>query len=815
MATLKQLESEFQRIQGDLTSYEQQKETTINELKSAKLSIKDLNSSIKDLNNRMTALDTVIRSESDDSMRSKLSLEKDEVQKELQAAIDERTRLSQLITNKTDAEKNISEATENLNKIIADFASDPRINAHLVEGFEINYDNEIENTEKEKSDLVTTSKKLSLDLKDEKVFAPLVRNLVESYNEYKKLPAFILDAETEKKASDAKLQLRNSQDALTSAISQRAEYANIQFSVEDLEAIVAGPNTDGEYKFSTLEEEIENKAKVSEELTNRKEKTIEYIKSLQVAEKVDDKEVKAKLEDNDTKYKAAESKEVAEKNEIARLAKEIEALKATFTASTATQADKDSLDAIKTKIATLNSEISAIETKLGALGFDQTELDKLNDKAKVPDELTKKEESAQNEYDKAVKVLKSKGYIGKSVYPELADENSEASKKFAAFREADQAVRQAFLECQTSADGEKAKENLKKAMENYKTVSGELTAIPGMQGLTVENWHNYLVRTLENEQDKGEVLGEEYIEGTMDGKLSGIKSTYKKEFSKNKHTVSDKFDEVSDVSKELVKMQESFLKGEKDDAGNDKVTYDSAEAKVDDFRSKFKDLFEGLKNAGAKGLEKIEDLFGKIAGKIAKIGIFNRIKNFFTRNKASQNIIGGMNEEDRDEIDDLVASLKNKKADLENAQTEVKDARNSKLSEEEIKKLAELEAKAEQRDILIDEREEKNQENQQLEGEAKDLEDKINNSQKTATPEEQAKLTKLETEQSTHQQELEAAQQSKVTLAEERKALEEERNNLKSYRPEVVKNAKGIAHGQAQGLQAAAKKAIDDQIDDR
>jgi DNA repair exonuclease SbcCD ATPase subunit len=799
MATLTGLENEFQKIQGDLSTYEQQKDLAINELKSVKLDIKDLKSNIRVLNNRISALNTVIDVETDDITRARLEVERDEAQKNLQANIDERTRLSELVKNKTDAQKNIDEATEKLNKIIADFASDPRINAHLVEAFEISYDNAIDSTEKEKSELESISEKLSLDFKNEKVFAPLVRNLVESYSEFKKLPAFILDAETEKKAEDIKAQLKNNQDALISAISSRAEYANIHFSVEDLEAIVAGPK-DEKYEIPTLAEEIENKGKISEELTAKKEKLVEYVKSLRVAEKVDDEEINTKLEENDTKYKTAESKEQTEQAEVDRIAKEIEDLKAAFTSTTATQENQD-------KLAQLKLEISDLETKLGALGINQSELDELINKVNIPEELTKREENAQKEYDKVVEALKNKGYIGKSLYPDLADENSDVSKKFAEFRDADKAVRQAFLACQTSSDDQKSKEDLKKAMENYRKVSGELTAIPGMEGLTVENWHNYLVRTLENEQDNGEVLGEEYFEGTMDSKLSAIKSTYRKEFSKNEHTVSDKYDDVQGISKELRDIQESFLKGEKDDDGNDVVTYDSAASVVDNYRAKFNDLFEGLKNAGAIGLERIEDLFGKIAGKITKIGFLNRIKNFFTRNRASQDIIGGMNEEEKDEISDLTSSLRTKKADLEDAKTDVKDARYSRLSNEEASKLDELEAKVEERDELIDIRTQK-------ETKMKELEDKINNSQKAATPEEKAKLDKLEEDRKAHQNELEAAMQEKETLSQERKTLEEQKANLKAYIPDVVKGAKGIAHGQAQGLKEATEKSVIKHFDD-
>ena len=202
MATLQELNRNLQAIRKNLSTYEAQKTKAVDDLRTANTSLKDLSKTIRELEETMSATDKIISSQkTDDALKTQLEEQRAKLDKELKEARAERTRLEKVITARTEAEKNITSANSQMDKIILEFASDPRINGHLQEAINYKYTDEITKMKKRRERQIEDNKKFSSDLKNDRVFGKLVTDLTESYKEYKKIPEVPLDDDDAKKAS--------------------------------------------------------------------------------------------------------------------------------------------------------------------------------------------------------------------------------------------------------------------------------------------------------------------------------------------------------------------------------------------------------------------------------------------------------------------------------------------------------------------------------------------------------------------------------------------------------------------------------------
>lgn len=816
MATLQELNENLQEIRRNLGSFEDQKRQIVEEFRTAKTNIKDLNKSIREYTTQIDALNVAINMQTDDAMKTNLENQRDALNKTLNEAITERNKLVTLGTSKSEIEDKIRTANINMQGIIAEFASDPRINAYLQEAVEIKYDEEIEAKRKEKNSQEELNKKFSLDLKNDKVFGKLVTSLAESYREIKQIPDIILDEENKKKASATRGRFTKNLNALRNAISSRPEYKDLNLSEEDFEQIIVGPNAEGEYILPTLEDRVKSIEKVTTSLEDRKAKLVAKVKGALVPERLDSAEL-ARL---DAEIQSATTREQTAQAELTRIQGQIDALKQTFTTVDVTaeeQALKDAQDELRnieakiqtkgTEDATLGAEITDLNRKISAIGFDQTRFDELNREADVPAELTTKKATAETEFEKAKKALKVKGYISEDLYPEMKNYTAEID----AFRKADENVRKAFLDCETN-DSPENREALKKAMEAYKTSSGALTKLSGMEGLTVENWHDWLVRDLRN-KNKEEVLADYYYDDTVDLRLDGVRDEYKKLFKKS-HTLDDSLGKTEDALKKVKDMQEAFLRG-------DNVEFTNVEDGLDNYKNSITKLFDNLKDKGAKGLNKIEDLWGRLQGKLAKLNIFQRI---FRRAKEPISVSGSKPKRERDELKRLEEDFNAKKQAVADVDKDIEEHEKTKLGDAKYKELKELREKEAQAKALISDRTAKEQKRADLGTEIASLitdetnaKAKVQTKQQeldaarangTATPEQQADLAKLEADRDAQEINRKNAEQARIKA-------EQDKANLKPTRPtEVVKNARTVAHGKGQDVKDAAIEHFEKELDE-
>lgn len=831
MATLQELNSRLQAIKGNLSTYEQQKDSALTELRSTNANLKNLGKNIRELEGQISAIDTTISLQQDDAIRTQLEEQKRALEEEKKAKETERDRTIELGRAKKDAEQNIEKANQEMQEIIDEFASDPRINAYLQEAISIKYDEQVALKQQEKVNRQKLNESFSLDLQNDKVFGTLVSDLRENYTKLKALPTFALDDEAKKNAANVRGAFTKSVNKLRAAISSRPEYADLILTEEDFEAIVAGPNADGRYEIPSLEESVTKIDTVVAELEERKVKVLERIQKVLVAERIDPAEesrIDAEIAAQEQIISDSDGKISAEDAELSRLATEIKDLKATFatvdtsvqeTALSEAQAKakeiEDEMSENKAKADGIDTEIAGIDTKLSAIGFDQATYDDLQAKASIPTELSNEQEEARKDYDEAVKALRDKGYINKDTYPALESCKTE----FETFKAADLAVRKAFLECQTS-NTPASKDALKKAMEEYTKASGDLLNVKGMEGLTVENWHDYLVRQIAREAKNGEI-DEAYYSGTMQSRLDNIPAEFKSQFKNSPHEMDSKMDPVRRSVSELSKQQEEFLKG-----GN--VQYSDVESKLEEYGLAMEGLFQTLRQKGASTLSSIGDLYSKLKGQLTNsklFGFFSKIKNFFSRNSAAK-ISGTKSETDMKEIGDLLDNLADKKEALANVDLEVQEYIEEKLSQDEINELRSQEAKKAETDQLMSERQGKVGEKTDLgtryaeltaEKAAADavvaqrqqeLDDE--KAKGTATPEQQADLDKLEDERKTHEAEKQNAEKAKADAEKAKADLQQEKSQLKPTRPdEVIGNSREIAHGKGQEIKQEALNRFD------
>lgn len=817
MATLQELNGSVQRINSQLESYRGQVNEAVIELRKEKSNIKDFNKAIREIVSKMEAIDKLMPSLTNDATKEDLKKQREDLEQRLKTAESNRDRVQDLINSKTAAEENIRLANEEMDKIVLEFASDPRINGHLQEAIEVKYDGQIEKKNEEKTSQIELNKKFSLDLKNNDVFGKLVTSLAESYRELKQIPDIILDEETKKKASVTRGRFTKNLNALRSAISARPEYKNLNLSEEDFEQIIAGPNSEGEYVLPTLEDRVKSIEKVTTSLEDRKAKLVAKVKGALVPERVDPAEL-AKL---DAEIQSATTREQTAQAELTRIQGQIDALKQTFTTVDVTAEEqalkdaKDELNNIEAKIQanrthndTLSDKIKDLAKKILEIGFDQTRFDELNREADVPAELTTKKATAETEFEKAKKALKVKGYISEDLYPEMKNYTAEID----AFRKADENVRKAFLDCETN-DSPENREALKKAMEAYKTSSGALTKLSGMEGLTVENWHDWLVRDLRN-KNKEEVLADYYYDDTVDLRLDGVRDEYKKLFKKS-HTLDDSLGKTEDALKKVKDMQEAFLRG-------DNVEFADVETGLDNYKNTITKLFDNLKDKGAKGLNKIEDLWGRLQGKLAKLNIFQRI--FRRRAEEPINVSGSKPRRERDELKRLEEDFKAKKQAVADVDKDIEGHEKTKLGDAKYKELKELREKEAQAFALHSKIRKIQQEQGDLGVEFADLvteetkaESNVQAKQQeldaarangTATPEQQADLAKLEADRNAQEQERIQAEQARIKA-------EQEKANLKPTRPkEVVKDARTIAHEKGRDVKDAAIEHFEKELDE-
>lgn len=817
MATLQELNGSVQRINSQLESYRGQVNEAVIELRKEKSNIKDFNKAIREIVSKMEAIDKLMPSLTNDATKEDLKKQREDLEQRLKTAESNRDRVQDLINSKTAAEENIRLANEEMDKIVLEFASDPRINGHLQEAIEVKYDGQIEKKNEEKTSQIELNKKFSLDLKNNDVFGKLVTSLAESYRELKQIPDIILDEETKKKASVTRGRFTKNLNALRSAISARPEYKNLNLSEEDFEQIIAGPNSEGEYVLPTLEDRVKSIEKVTTSLEDRKAKLVAKVKGALVPERVDPAEL-AKL---DAEIPSATTREQTAQAELTRIQGQIDALKQTFTTVDVTAEEqalkdaKDELNNIEAKIQanrthndTLSDKIKDLAKKILEIGFDQTRFDELNREADVPAELTTKKATAETEFEKAKKALKVKGYISEDLYPEMKNYTAEID----AFRKADENVRKAFLDCETN-DSPENREALKKAMEAYKTSSGALTKLSGMEGLTVENWHDWLVRDLRN-KNKEEVLADYYYDDTVDLRLDGVRDEYKKLFKKS-HTLDDSLGKTEDALKKVKDIQEAFLRG-------DNIEFADVETGLDNYKNTITKLFDNLKDKGAKGLNKIEDLWGRLQGKLAKLNIFQRI--FRRRAEEPINVSGSKPRRERDELKRLEEDFKAKKQAVADVDKDIEGHEKTKLGDAKYKELKELREKEAQAFALHSKIRKIQQEQGDLGVEFADLvteetkaESNVQAKQQeldaarangTATPEQQADLAKLEADRNAQEQERIQAEQARIKA-------EQEKANLKPTRPkEVVKDARTIAHEKGRDVKDAAIEHFEKELDE-
>lgn len=728
-------------------------------------------------------------------------------------------RLEQEIQDQGVIEKEITDDVKEMDAIIAEFAGDERINQHLQEAIKIKHGKEIEKKEKERKAQVSLKEELSKALAEDPVLTPLVAQYQEMCKVVKELPLVPYGSEQEKADAEAKKNLKGARLALEKAVKAKFPGKKVALTQKDFESIAGGP-VDGRYEVPSIDENIE---KIDTVISTAKQKVEEKIERLQAAiisARKDPAEAsrlqglinakQAEIDRIDTEISNEEAVIQTLTTEIDEIIGENVDVTAEQTAYDEAVDNQNDIEADLAQnaaaAAAVESKIASLETKISELGpgGNNDRLKELTDK--LPDGLLDEYDAAEEAYNTANGQRKANGFVGKA-------EREAYKKEYEEFIAADQAVRKAFLACQTTDDPTTAKEDLKTAIEEYKRVAEDLAQ---KSGYSIENWHDYLVYRKAIEAKK-EDIGEEYYADTMDRKLANIKKDFKDEFKKDPEGLGEKYDLVSEASKAIYDLQESVLKGED-------VEFSNIENNIQTYGAAMVVLCDSLKDKGAKALNSVKDLFGSLAGKLVKLGIFAKIKNFFT--PAEKRTVSGAKTDNKSRKS-TYTDIDAKKVKLESIEAKLGEH----LTKEELEELKRLrEGDLERADLeqqLADAKQRKDDLGEQAAGliterddairivEEKRLELEAARSRATLAPEVEEKVNGLKTKKQEAQDRLDAANTRKTTAEKEKSDLQKEFDELPEVTP-VVENGVEIAHGNrsAKGLTSAAIDAFDREDDE-
>ena len=647
MATLQELENDFLAIQNNVKALKKQMPAK-SELKNFDKRRQDLDAEITDLQTMVSGFEAAARREKDPVIKKDYESKVKTAQADILVKQQEKDDLEAKMASKLSIEQKIADSQVEMDKILAEFAQDPRINQHLQEAIKIEFnkaDIKLENEITVQEDLAT---KLGKDLADDNVFGTKVKAFVDATNAKNSINPYVTDPNMIKENERIQQEFTKALVELSQEIKSRPEYAEVELTQEDYETIIAGPKS-GTYQLPSMEKAVKVLEAKKQKMETEKTRIIADIeKEKAVAGKVDLSQIDADITAKEGEIKAKEASIQKKKTEITNKELEIKAK------------EQDSTD---------------LDTKIGAISAKEPRLKELQDKTKISQDLIDNENDTKTEYDKALQDLKAVGYISKDTIPELSDDTSAISNAYKEFVAKDLAVRKAFAECKVNPDKSKMAE-LQTAIKEYEKESKGLAST---SGFSVIAWNKYLMRELNKKVADGQNIDEAYNTELINSRVKNLGELYKKSFDEDDQSLVEL---SANTLKDMDELQQQILSGKKGSADFPEVG-----KVVEKYHTSMEEILDSLKFAGVKGINKIGDLYNIIKGSLTpKVGFFKRMFSKKYQDPAQSKF----DVKYPKGTSDLSEKLTTAKENYEAAKKAKDDALVGKLSPEEQKELADL-----------------------------------------------------------------------------------------------------------------------------
>lgn len=647
MATLQELENDFLAIQNNVKALKKQMPAK-SELKNFDKRRQDLDAEITDLQTMVSGFEAAARREKDPVIKKDYESKVKTAQADILVKQQEKDDLEAKMASKLSIEQKIADSQVEMDKILAEFAQDPRINQHLQEAIKIEFnkaDIKLENEITVQEDLAT---KLGKDLADDNVFGTKVKAFVDATNAKNSINPYVTDPNMIKENERIQQEFTKALVELSQEIKSRPEYAEVELTQEDYETIIAGPKS-GTYQLPSMEKAVKVLEAKKQKMETEKTRIIADIeKEKAVAGKVDLSQIDADITAKEGEIKAKEASIQKKKTEITNKELEIKAK------------EQDSTD---------------LDTKIGAISAKEPRLKELQDKTKISQDLIDNENDTKTEYDKALQDLKAVGYISKDTIPELSDDTSAISNAYKEFVAKDLAVRKAFAECKVNPDKSKMAE-LQTAIKEYEKESKGLAST---SGFSVIAWNKYLMRELNKKVADGQNIDEAYNTELINSRVKNLGELYKKSFDEDDQSLVEL---SANTLKDMDELQQQILSGKKGSADFPEVG-----KVVEKYHTSMEEILDSLKFAGVKGINKIGDLYNIIKGSLTpKVGFFKRMFSKKYQDPAQPEF----DVKYPKGTSDLSEKLTTAKENYEAAKKAKDDALAGKLSPEEQKELADL-----------------------------------------------------------------------------------------------------------------------------
>lgn len=647
MATLQELENDFLAIQNNVKALKKQMPAK-SELKNFDKRRQDLDAEITDLQTMVSGFEAAARREKDPVIKKDYESKVKTAQADILVKQQEKDDLEAKMASKLSIEQKIADSQVEMDKILAEFAQDPRINQHLQEAIKIEFnkaDIKLENEITVQEDLAT---KLGKDLADDNVFGTKVKAFVDATNAKNSINPYVTDPNMIKENERIQQEFTKALVELSQEIKSRPEYAEVELTQEDYETIIAGPKS-GTYQLPSMEKAVKVLEAKKQKMETEKTRIIADIeKEKAVAGKVDLSQIDADITAKEGEIKAKEASIQKKKTEITNKELEIKAK------------EQDSTD---------------LDTKIGAISAKEPRLKELQDKTKISQDLIDNENDTKTEYDKALQDLKAVGYISKDTIPELSDDTSAISNAYKEFVAKDLAVRKAFAECKVNPDKSKMAE-LQTAIKEYEKESKGLAST---SGFSVIAWNKYLMRELNKKVADGQNIDEAYNTELINSRVKNLGELYKKSFDEDDQSLVEL---SANTLKDMDELQQQILSGKKGSADFPEVG-----KVVEKYHTSMEEILDSLKFAGVKGINKIGDLYNIIKGSLTpKVGFFKRMFSKKYQDPAQSKF----DVKYPKGTSDLSEKLTTAKENYEAAKKAKDDALAGKLSPEEQKEFADL-----------------------------------------------------------------------------------------------------------------------------
>ena len=700
MSTLQELEEKYVNIDNNVRGLKKEAKDKEKILKDTRKERSNLEKEIDSLNKRWKGFESVSETEKDPSRKTDYQEEAKKAKIELDEKRKRFDELNKVQTGYDELKRRIEIEEKNMDAILLEFAQDPRINGYLQDEIKLRFRKRFEETEKKEQEQENSQEKFSNDLLDEKVFGNQLKAFRIAFEEFNSINPYALDPETKSKREQARENYEAKLSELNEAIKNRAEYKDLELTQADYDAMIAGP-VDGKYVMPSMQENLKRFSDKRKKLQDKQDAILQKI----------------------------ERSVGPRTGSLATIEKQLKDM-------------NDNIIKLEEAIKQQESNSEDLGKKLEVISNNKARLNELMQKATLPEDIVKAEKQAEADYEKALKKSGDKGIVSKDIVPDLNNPDSDIAKKYMEFKKADLKIRKAFLDCQTTdSSSDKAlkdkKEALKIAISDYYNISSELKTLTGFD---TNAWHQYLMRELNDKILNGETIDEAYNGELIKARISRLGKDFKV------LRVDNTLEDVNDIVEAMQNKQEKILSGT---AGT--LSWNNINKDIDNYHDEMKNIFQLLQDTGAKGIEKIGDLFSRIKSSII------RRAGFFAK-------LFGRTYSDPEQATFVVSS----EEDVRKLEKEVKDAR------EAYKK-------------AIDNREKKLNE-QISEDERKELEGliEIDGKEEEYTSSKDS-IDKNLTEMRTKKTELEG----------KRDELNEDKNNLEAS---VIKNPEEIGHGEAKKL---------------